>query len=631
MKNSKGFTLTELIIAIGLLAVVGLVIGLNYNKIFNKTNDDEIANFNNKMKSATDVYLANNNELISALYTNKGFILIKAGDLKKAGLIDDNMINPETKEVVSDEEIIMVSLDDAGVVKFTYPVKTLEEHLQALNREINYDEEFICLDDDLDTIKFGLISKEGNLVENYFKNNPEKITCKTETINTKKLGLHVVKYSYITEAGITKEGARNYLVVDHIMPIILNVSATPTIWTNGNVTIQADVRDDESGLDSYSISKEECESFQKITGNKINHDVNENGLYKICVKDKGGNIAEEQINVANIDKTGPTYTVTGNPTSLTLSAVLTVVGAYDNEVGLHETPYSFDNGISWQADATKKFVSNQSVNIRVRDSLGNYTSKEEKITMIKPVAVTLVNTSIAADSIVVKANVNSGHTIRGYQFSINNGAYSSEQASPNYTYRSLTPNTTYNLKVRAITTDGVAGESAIINVRTLNEITTTMTITCESTSVSCTKTGSISLTGIKSIKSVTTNYGRVLSSSLSGTTVTVNVDNGSEPYNNGAFSDKGKGQVYVNMWCPPGNWLHHWDDYAEGLYCYKIWPYPDGERIPAIITGSGHTCGVGGNGHNEYWNKGYSCTVGFVWVTTMKYRFVWTVTITYTV
>lgn len=308
LKKRSGFSLVELIIAISLLASIGLLVGLNFNKIFNKEEQGNYEEFVNKIKSASDVYLTSNNSLLKELNTNRGFIEVKIKDLKDAGLISDDLTDPKTGKMLDNNQIVLISLDDSGTVKFIYPAEKKEEYLQTLNMTFDYNSNFDCLIG-LDTINLGLIDKNGYLIENYFTNNPNKITCKTE-VDTKKIGSHLVKYSYVNQDGVTKEATRNFIVIDHIHPTITNLSYTPSEWTSGNVTISANINDLESGIVASAINLDGCGTLTESTALSISKSVSKNGIYSVCAKDKVGNITEEKITISNIDKYPPSFFIT---------------------------------------------------------------------------------------------------------------------------------------------------------------------------------------------------------------------------------------------------------------------------------------------------------------------------------
>lgn len=120
MQNDKGYTLIETIVCIGLLSVIGLVVAISINKL-NKKND---ANHNEiverEIKSAADVYLNGNHNLLNELYQNKTFIIISLKELKAAGLIDNNL--KDSKGNILDDNIkVKVYVDDNGLISYVYP------------------------------------------------------------------------------------------------------------------------------------------------------------------------------------------------------------------------------------------------------------------------------------------------------------------------------------------------------------------------------------------------------------------------------------------------------------------------------------------------------------------------------
>jgi hypothetical protein len=92
-----------------------------------------------------------------------------------------------------------------------------------------------------------------------------------------------------------------------------------------------------------------------------------------------------------VDVDGPTAnpaTVTTTPTLATIP--FTVTGASDAGAGLHATPYSFDDGVTWQASNTitdTGLAANTSVSRRVivRDALGNATTPNTVVAATLPV------------------------------------------------------------------------------------------------------------------------------------------------------------------------------------------------------------------------------------------------------
>ena len=126
--------------------------------------------------------------------------------------------------------------------------------------------------------------------------------------------------------------------------------------------IQITVSAKESGLQSemsgladsaYSLDKTNWSNSNVLT-------VTTNGTYTIYVRDNAGNIAQQDITISNIDKTGPTIQLTANTTEWTNENVKLTVSATDNEggAGLDSSPYSWDAQQTWGTTTTRYVSSN---------------------------------------------------------------------------------------------------------------------------------------------------------------------------------------------------------------------------------------------------------------------------------
>lgn len=197
------------------------------------------------------------------------------------------------------------------------------------------------------------------------------------------------------------------------------------------------------------------------------------GTLYIRVSDGVSVLTTPLITIDKIDTTAPDVQVNGNDSEWTTSKTLTI-NASDKESGLATNPYSWDGGNSWTSVKEKEFTSNQTVNIWVKDNAGNINKQSVTISKIDnqaPTNVTLKEGLITSSSISVTANATqTGGGIKGYQFSINNGAWSSEQTSATKTFTGLTKNTSYTIKVRVIANNGKYTDSSNITIKT-NDIT----------------------------------------------------------------------------------------------------------------------------------------------------------------
>ena len=128
-----------------------------------------------------------------------------------------------------------------------------------------------------------------------------------------------------------------------------------------------------NGLKSYSFSNNE-DNWIDLSGTSyiLKKSITENGTYYLKIKDVKGISKEETIIISTIDSEKP---VIESLTAISKDnyAVITIK-AKDEESGLADKPYSFDNGITWvkkstyDADAEKEYV------VQVKDKAGNTAS-----------------------------------------------------------------------------------------------------------------------------------------------------------------------------------------------------------------------------------------------------------------
>ena len=195
---------------------------------------------------------------------------------------------------------------------------------------------------------------------------------------------------------------------------------------------------------------------------------NDGTLY-IRVSDGKSVLTTPLILIERTDNTVPSVSISGNDSNWTASKTLTIQ-ATDKESGLASNPYSWDGGSSWTSEKSKTYTSNQTVNIWVKDNAGNVNKQTVTINKIDdsaPTNVTVKESGVTSSSITVTASATqSGAGIKGYQFSINNGVWTSEQTSVTKTFTGLTKNTSYQVKVRAIAHNGKYTDSSNITVKT---------------------------------------------------------------------------------------------------------------------------------------------------------------------
>lgn len=86
--------------------------------------------------------------------------------------------------------------------------------------------------------------------------------------------------------------------IDKSCPIIEKIEKSTNEWTSTGLTISVEARDDESGLEGAAYSFDGGVNYVSTASAYIR----KNGSYKICVRDKAGNVSEKNITIANIGK-----------------------------------------------------------------------------------------------------------------------------------------------------------------------------------------------------------------------------------------------------------------------------------------------------------------------------------------
>ena len=193
-----------------------------------------------------------------------------------------------------------------------------------------------------------------------------------QTANTKVVTANATYYIYAKDtvghiSAVTKVTVGK---IDKTKPTAPAVTGNPAAWTNKNITLTATATDSQSGVAAYSFSAKEGTYSWQTANTKS---VTANGTYYVYAKDAVGNIsAATKVVVDKIDKTAPTISnvavdKAGNEISVTVSAG-------DSASGIKE--YSFDGGITWQTENTKKVSSAlNEITVSVRDNAGNVSSK----------------------------------------------------------------------------------------------------------------------------------------------------------------------------------------------------------------------------------------------------------------
>lgn len=191
----------------------------------------------------------------------------------------------------------------------------------------------------------------------------------------------ILATAYNTMAPALKTNTMTTLKLDSVGPEF-TVSGNPSSWIKAPVKLTVKASDTGAGLHEVPYSwdggitwtQEPTMPFEK------------NQRVNIVVRDALGNETTQTVDISFIDNEAPKVKVTGNPTTWSKEAATLKVAATD-DVGLADTPYSWDGGKSWTKEATLQVTENQTVTLVVRDKAGNKTTIEvvvDKVDLVAP-------------------------------------------------------------------------------------------------------------------------------------------------------------------------------------------------------------------------------------------------------
>lgn len=119
IKKKKGFTLVELIVTIGLMALIGVVIAMNMSGLFSKQNDEEYENFKKRIEDSACIYVEtkwSSTKRQNCKTNNNCEITIN--ELITEGYIEDNLKDPSTGDkIIENAEKYKVKISWINSVK----------------------------------------------------------------------------------------------------------------------------------------------------------------------------------------------------------------------------------------------------------------------------------------------------------------------------------------------------------------------------------------------------------------------------------------------------------------------------------------------------------------------------------
>ncbi|MBQ9338347.1 MAG: AIDA repeat-containing protein [Lentisphaeria bacterium] len=152
--------------------------------------------------------------------------------------------------------------------------------------------------------------------------------------------------------------------IDTTPPARPTVSVSTDQWTNENVIVTA-IFSDDSARNEYSINGGGWNDYSGPLEMEVN------GSVSFRSADAAGNISQTaNYNVANIDKTLPTLSISGNAENWTNQNVVLTASATDDDSGVRSLEYSFDHE-NWTVGSSVSVEQNGTVYFRATDNAGN--------------------------------------------------------------------------------------------------------------------------------------------------------------------------------------------------------------------------------------------------------------------
>lgn len=160
-----------------------------------------------------------------------------------------------------------------------------------------------------------------------------------------------------------------------------DIVLSTTDWVKDKVTVTVNANDGGTGVAAYKLNNNAWQTANEF-------EITENGTYTVYAKDAVCNeSAGTSFTVKNIDKTGPEVNLAIDPNTWTNSTVKIIATAKDDESGLAEKAYKFDNG-DWNDLSKFEVKDSKEHTVTVRDKVGNETTqtiKADKYDDVKPI------------------------------------------------------------------------------------------------------------------------------------------------------------------------------------------------------------------------------------------------------
>ena len=255
MRRKNGYTLTEILVVVLLLSIVGGIIIFNVNVVLNNNKNKSYEKYIAQVKSSAETYASLNLDAINELYEDKSFTYVTVGDLIDHGFLDEKLTNPYTGEKIPRNDLVKLSLStETGYLSIMYPVE--EEHKEVFLSSVvlsnTVGKQVDCMDG-IGTYTLALSDETGKLIlDKDTLLNEYKFSCKlpdgfnktagtmnNEVGTTDQVGTYEMTYTWTSKSGTNGTGKRYLKVVPGTITVTYNVDIlegkpadawTPATW-----------------------------------------------------------------------------------------------------------------------------------------------------------------------------------------------------------------------------------------------------------------------------------------------------------------------------------------------------------------------------------------------------------------
>lgn len=414
MKNKKGFTLIEIIVCLVLITAIGT--GVTLTIVKNDNPQEKIDNVTKVVKSASEVYLSANTQLVDKLNKNQGFLVLDVQELIELGYLKTNIFDDIENISNGYDKVILKKRDiddldyiykenegsflDIGLYDVIYPYKENENKLILFDKPILiYNSDNISEDIRSNCLLEELIIFD----ENYNKKNTPfgKYFCSEltdENIIKQSNEIKYIKYKYDVYEGYRK--VENCKKRDIVYYLENSKREYDGYWTNKYIKVffgssDSSFCDDYFKLNTFNKAEEEVEENLIKESGKYNSIISFNGEIKET-KIKNVYIDQTEPELSNISRNGigPNYILelNDNESGLDLENIR-IDGEkinLDNISCAHETDSSESNGGPHNCEIK---ISNNFNTIEYGDIAGNKVTSQLDSLDIKTISYNVIDST----------------------------------------------------------------------------------------------------------------------------------------------------------------------------------------------------------------------------------------------